>query len=200
MYLYCMTHLERHTRLFERIARPYSWFFAGQTRSYAACFEAAGSALPDPRGRRALDIGCGTGAFTAALKSAGWDVSGVDAARAMVSQAGRRGVSCTLADAVGGLPFPDKSFDLVSAAYVAHGLKAPERARLFAEAKRLSKEVVLFHDYSGKRRLLTDIVEYLEGGDYFNFIENGLDELKRAFSSVSVIEVGPQSAWYVCRP
>ena len=66
-----LSHRERHARLFQRIALPYSWFFAGQTRSYAACFEIARDALGDPTGKRALDLGCGTGldAFLAALET-----------------------------------------------------------------------------------------------------------------------------------
>lgn len=29
---------------------------------------------------------------------------------------------------------------------------------------------IKFHDYNKKRSLITDIAEWLEGGDYFNFI------------------------------
>lgn len=195
-----MTQRQKHARLFERIALPYSWFFTGQTRSYASCFDLGRSALPDPAGLRALDIGCGTGAFTAALRSEGWDVHGIDVSGNMVAQARRRGLSCAVADALGGLAAEEKSYDLVSAAYVAHGLRPDDRLALFRETARLSRGVVLFHDYSPDRRLLTSIVEWLEGGDYFNFINVVESELHSAFSSVRVVRVGRQAAWYVCAP
>jgi len=195
-----MNHSERHARLFNRISIPYAWFFAGQTRSYASCFELGRSALPDPKGKRALDIGCGTGAFTNALRLDGWDVQGIDAAIGMVEQARRRGVPCTVANVLGGLPYADHSFDLVSAAYVAHGLKVDDRIALFHEARRLSREVVLFHDYTADRRLLTSLIEYAEGGDYFNFIQTVEDELLSVFSGLRVVRVGTYAAWYVCTP
>ena len=156
--------------------------------------------MPDPKGKRALDIGCGSGAFTQALKNEGWNVDGVDAARAMVAYAGKSGVLCTYGNALKGLAFPDKSYDLVTAAYVAHGLPAADRRLLFEETRRLSRGLVLFHDYNSVRGLATDIAEYLEGGDYFNFIHTAVAEMKAAFASVTIIQVGRQSAWYVCAP
>lgn len=194
-----MKHSDKHARLFERISIPYAWFFAGQLRSYAGCFDVGRSALPHPAGKRALDIGCGTGAFTSALRSEGWDVEGIDVSGGMVAQARRRGVPCAVGDILGGLKLGDGSFDLVSAAYVAHGLKLDDRLALFREAKRLSAGVVLFHDYSADRRLLTSIVEYAEGGDYFNFIKTVQDELRSVFTHLKVIRVGKQAAWYVCQ-
>ncbi len=193
-----LSHAERHARLFERIARPYAWFFHGQLRTYARAFELGRSFLPDPAGRRALDIGCGTGAFTRALSREGWEVRGVDVARAMVNRARARGLSCDPGDALRGLGEPDGSFDLVTAAYVAHGLRREDRARLFAEMRRLSRDTVLLHDYTPDRSLLVTLVEYLERGDYFNFISTGLEEMREAFRSVRVVRVGKQAAWYVC--
>jgi len=195
-----MTHSERHARLFDRISIPYAWFFAGQTRSYADCFRLGRRALPDPAGKRALDIGCGTGAFTAALRADGWDVEGVDVARGMVAQAHRKGLPCAVGNILGGLAYADGSFDLVSAAYVAHGLRSADRLALFREARRLSRGVVLFHDYTDDRRLLTSIIEYAEGGDYFNFIKTAEDEMRSVFSGLTVVRVGRQAAWYVCTP
>jgi ubiquinone/menaquinone biosynthesis C-methylase UbiE len=193
-----MTHNEKHGRLFDRIALPYSWFFAGQTRNYAHCFELGRSALPDPRGKRALDIGCGTGAFTRALRAEGWEATGVDIAPGMLAQARRKGLSCDLANVLGGLSYDTGSFDLVSAAYVAHGLRENDRRTLFLEMKRLSKGLVLLHDYTPDTRLLTSAIEYLEGGDYFNFIVSGLEEMQACFTKVEQIRMGKQAAWYLC--
>jgi 2-polyprenyl-3-methyl-5-hydroxy-6-metoxy-1,4-benzoquinol methylase len=195
-----MNHRERHARLFNRIAIPYSWFFAGQTRSYARCFDIGRTALPSPQGKRALDIGCGTGAFTSALRAEGWDVEGIDVAQEMIAHAAKSGLRCSVVDILGAHGIADTSFDLVSAAYVAHGLPLEDRCILYRECKRISKDTVLFHDYSENKRLLTSIVEYLEGGDYFNFIRTVRQELAGNFSDVKVLRVGPQSAWYICKP
>jgi ubiquinone/menaquinone biosynthesis C-methylase UbiE len=194
-----LSHSERHGRLFHRIALPYSWFFAGQTHSYAKCFDLGRNALPDPAGKLALDLGCGTGAFTKALREAGWNAQGVDIAPGMLAQAHKKGLSCALGDVLKGLELADHSFDLVSAAYVAHGLRKDDRHRLFTEMRRLSRGLVLFHDYTPDRHPLTTLIEYLEGGDYFNFIKTGEAEMRAVFSDVKVVRVGPRAAWYVCR-
>lgn len=194
-----LSHGERHARLFQRIARPYAWFFHGQILNYAKCFEIGRRALPDPAGRKALDIGCGTGAFTRALEAEGWNVTGVDVAPAMLERARRQGLSCDPGDVLRGLAPDDGSYDLVTAAYVAHGLRREDRAKLFLEMKRLSRDVVLLHDYTADRNLLVSLVEYLEGGDYFNFIRTATDELREAFPKVDILRVGKQAAWYVCK-
>jgi SAM-dependent methyltransferase len=193
-----LSHSERHGRLFHRIALPYSWFFAGQTRSYARCFDLGRAALPDPAGKLALDLGCGTGAFTAALRKEGWNAQGVDIAPGMLAQARKKGLSCSLGDVLQGLAYDEHSFDLVSAAYVAHGLRRDDRHRLFAEMRRLSRGIVLLHDYTPDRHPLTSFIEWLEDGDYFNFIKTGEDEMRAVFPAVRVVRVGPRAAWYLC--
>jgi SAM-dependent methyltransferase len=57
-----------------------------------------------------IDIGCGTGAYTAALAERGWDVTGIDTSVDMLRRAHARGVHAIQADATS-LPFEDASFD-----------------------------------------------------------------------------------------
>jgi len=57
-----------------------------------------------------LDVGCGTGSYTAALAERGWDVTGVDISEDMLRRAGARGVQAVHADAAS-LPFETASFD-----------------------------------------------------------------------------------------
>jgi hypothetical protein len=45
------------------------------------------------------------------------------------------------------------------ASYVAHGLKPPERLALYAEMRRLAGKIVIIHDYTDKRSIVTSIVE-----------------------------------------
>jgi ubiquinone/menaquinone biosynthesis C-methylase UbiE len=71
-------------------------------------------------GDRALDLGCGTGEFTAALARAGARVVGVDVAEAALARARGRhpGVDFRLVPIDGPLPFDEGSFELVWASEV----------------------------------------------------------------------------------
>jgi SAM-dependent methyltransferase len=57
-----------------------------------------------------LDVGCGTGAYSAALAEQDWSVTGVDISADMLRRARERGVEAVWANAVE-LPFSDASFD-----------------------------------------------------------------------------------------
>jgi ubiquinone/menaquinone biosynthesis C-methylase UbiE len=57
-----------------------------------------------------LDVGCGTGSYTAALAERGWDATGVDISEDMLRLARTRGIRAVHADATS-LPFEDASFD-----------------------------------------------------------------------------------------
>jgi SAM-dependent methyltransferase len=57
-----------------------------------------------------LDVGCGTGSYTAALAERGWDATGVDISEDMLRLARARGIRAVHADATS-LPFDDASFD-----------------------------------------------------------------------------------------
>jgi SAM-dependent methyltransferase len=72
------------------------------------------------RGDRALDLGCGAGAFTAVLAGAGTDVVGVDVAEAALRRArsAHPELDFRLAQPDGPLPFDDGTFDLVWASEV----------------------------------------------------------------------------------
>lgn len=97
-------------------------------------------------------------------------------------------------------PFPDKSFDLIISSYVAHGLKEDKRIDLYKEASRLARKKVVFHDYNKNRAVLTTIIEWLEGGDYFNFIKIAESEMKEHFKKVRVIDVYKRASWYILEP
>ncbi len=154
-------------RLFNRIAQVYSLFFKGQVRGYRSAFALHGDRLGLARGGSVLDVGCGTGAFARALELEGFQVTGIDIAEKMVRQGLRRNLDCLPGNVLRGLPYPGRSFDLVSAVFVLHGLRMDERQALFREASRLSRGLVLFHDYNGARSIAIDLVEWL-GGEIFS--------------------------------
>ena len=84
--------------------------------------------------KRALDVGCGTGMSTAALRRIAADVIGIDPSEAMLSQASRaksiRYVNCRAEK----LPFPDASFELITVSSAFHWL---DRTKFLAEAARV---------------------------------------------------------------
>jgi ubiquinone/menaquinone biosynthesis C-methylase UbiE len=96
--------------------------------------------LGDLRGRRVLDVGCGTGRLAAALaEEAMAKVWGVDASAEMVTVARETvpvGVGVRQAEA-DSLPFRDGWFDRVTMSLVLHLL---DRPRALAEARRVVSE------------------------------------------------------------
>ena len=191
-----------HIKLFDKIASIYQWFFKLQIRSYQKTIQEYDEYLNISQGDRVLDLGCGTGAFTYSLKENGYKVIGIDASSSMINKSRQNKVNCIQSNIIEGLDFPDNSFDLVTAAYVVHGLDKRDRFKLYNEAKRLTKDQVIFHDYQQKDNLifyLIDIIEYLEGGDYFSFRNNAFTEMKKTFNTVKIIDIGILSNWYICR-
>jgi ubiquinone/menaquinone biosynthesis C-methylase UbiE len=104
--------------------------------SWRAAFDAMVE-LGDLRGRRVLDVGCGTGKLAAALtEEAGAKVWGVDASAEMVAVAREalpEGVGVRRGDAER-LPFRDGWFDRVTMSLVLHLV---DRPRALAEARRV---------------------------------------------------------------
>ncbi len=68
-------------------------------------------AAPYARGRRVLELGCGTGRILGPLSEIAAEAVGVDFAAGMIAKARSRGLDARHADLCA-LPFPDASFDL----------------------------------------------------------------------------------------
>ena len=191
------------SRLFDLIAPIYGRTFSHQYENYFEIYQRQPVREMLAGCRSILDIGCGTGAMPSALRDSGYQITGVDASLGMLRQAKNllrsETTSCIFSDANGGLPFFAKGFDVCLASYVAHGLKPPERLALYAEMRRLADKIVIIHDYTDKRSIITSIVEWGEGGDYFNFIKVVQDELRDYFGNLQVIPVEPRAALYICQ-
>ncbi len=196
-----------HVRLFDLAALPYDIFFHSQRRSFRRTFARYGTRLDLPAGARILDIGCGTGALATVLSEFGFRVSAIEPSAGMRVRARRRfeglGIELQAGDALAGLPFPDDAFDLVVATHVVHGLQPADRTLFYREALRVSKGLVLFHDFPPRslRHGWPDVyvLETLERSDYRRFIRIAVQEMRRTFASVEVFPVDIGSAWYVCR-
>ena len=90
---------------------------------------------------RTLDVACGTGFITQHLPG---EVTGLDQSDAMIEIARERVPEATfvVADALE-LPFPDDSFERVSASFFYCHLEEPERVRFLAEARRVAPELLV---------------------------------------------------------
>ena len=88
-------------------------------------------------GERVLDVGCGTGEFTAALAEAGADAIGVEVAEAALERARARhpGLDFRLVPLEGPLPFEDGAFALVWASEVIEHVT--DTARWLSEVRRV---------------------------------------------------------------
>lgn len=113
-----------------------AWFDSPWGRHAFAVESAAIVRAAGPVGRgRAMDVGCGTGRFSAAL--AGCAVTGVDPDPGMLRLArGRTTAGCARAS-IEHLPFPDGCFDVALAVTVLEFV--PDPAAAFAELARVTR-------------------------------------------------------------
>jgi SAM-dependent methyltransferase len=94
----------------------------------------------DVAGRRILDAGCGSGPLFAALRDRGATVTGIDKSAGMLGLARRRlgdDADLQVAELGSPLPFPDDTFDDVTASLVLHYLE--DWGPALAELRRVLK-------------------------------------------------------------
>ena len=92
-------------------------------------------------GQRVLDVGCRSGALTRAYLH-GNEVVGIDVDRFALDDAARLGIETHWADAEGGLPFDDESFDVVVAGELLEHVRDP--AGLVGDARRVLRAGGMF--------------------------------------------------------
>lgn len=190
--------------LFNSISQIYGLFYKIQKKRFTEVIEIVKKELDMKEFNTILDVGCGTGALCSILNSIGLKVTGVDPADKMLDVARNKlenkAVSFVHANVLERLPFDDKFFDAAIASYVAHGMGKEDRKLMYAEMSRVAKSKVIIYDYNEKRSLPTTIIEWLEGGDYFNFIKSAESEMRECFSDVKTVYVGVRASWYICTP
>lgn len=196
--------MKRKMNVFNLIAPVYGMFYDYQKKTYAANVDILQNVMDFSKYKNIIDVGCGTGALCFVLNQKGLMVTGLDSSQRMLKigakKPGNKGVEFVKANTLERLPFEGKRFDLSVASYVAHGLKRNERKIMYAEMSRITKHMVIIYDYNEKRSVMTNIMEWMEGGDYFNFIKKTKTEMKKSFKDVHVINAGVRGAWYICTP
>jgi SAM-dependent methyltransferase len=184
--------------LFDLIASPYAWFYPYQVRQFKNHIPLLLHSLREPC-TSVLDVGCATGAMCQVFAEQGMHTEGCDRSAAMIKHAKRltsASIIYTLADTAKGLPYADCSFDIVIASFVAHGMPADQRTQLYTEMRRIARKTVLLYDYGPTRHWLSDVMEFLEQGDYFSFIKVVDQELLSFFGNLTKLPVGRHAVWY----
>ena len=189
-----------HVRKFHLIAPIYQFFFRFQTFYYWRILRVHLRSLKLEKNSRILDLGSGTGAFAYSWQKAGYPVLAADAAPGMIRQCKKNGLDCMEFDILKGIPFVDKSFSVVTAAYLAHGLSSVDREIMYRETSRVAEKCVIFHDFSNRYNFFISFIESLEGSYYREFISSAPAEMEKHFDHVEVISVDPWHNWYICRP
>jgi SAM-dependent methyltransferase len=87
-----------------------------------------------------LDIGCAFGYYVRALSRLGWDAVGVDVSEYAIGRGKERGLSKILPASATHLPFPDGSFDLVTAIDVVEHLTPEDALRAVSETERVLRK------------------------------------------------------------
>jgi len=197
-----MTH-KINKNLFDYIAPAYAWFYSYQKRNFEITLNKIESIIKLKECKNVIDIGCGTGALCAALNEKGLKVTGIDLSQKMLDIAANKSKNKNITyiynSILNRLPFEDNHFDVSFSSNVAHGLKEAERKIMFTEMNRISRCRVVIIDYNQHRSILSDIIEWLEGGDYFNFIHTIRQELSTTFEKVQIIDIRTRSSCYICK-
>jgi len=152
------------------------------------------------KGKTILDVGCGTGSWIGTLNTFGLGKAvGADFSVKMLIQAKKNHPKLEFVHQHGEnlSAFADNSFDIVTATFVLHGMKAAKRARLLIEMKRVAKEAVVIHDFFNKTPPVTALLEWLERSDYLHFKKHFKTEMEVFFHFVKILESEKGNALYL---
>ena len=126
-----------------------------------------------------LDLATGTGTLAAAFAERGHQVAGIDFAARLLRRARRRlpQADFQLMDLADLPRLPDDAYDVVTLAYVLHGMPPIMRRFALCQARRLARRYVLVFDYSGPGRWYVLLIEWIEGPHYPSFVARPMAEL-----------------------
>lgn len=194
---------QNYPMLFQLIAPIYGLFYNSQVKNYQKSLQKTEHLLLFSQGESVLDIGSGTGALAHVLYDKyKLSVTGIEPTGNMINVSKKKNKGLPIQFIQGNvlekLPFADHTFDYAVASYVAHGLNKEERQKMYEEMKRVSLKKVILFEYNQNRTLLSDIVEWAEGGDYFHFIHEVMDELTKNFESVQKFDLHKTGSIYIC--
>ena len=170
--------------IFNFIAPVYS----RANRLLADNFEKAIKLISDKeeyQNKKIIDIGTGTGAWIATLNKelSPAKASGTDFSEKMLKQAKKKykGIDFFYGNGENLSNIPDNTYDIATASFVLHGVKADKRTKILNEMTRIASEKLIFQDFIGKTPTVLKVLEFLEQSDYKNFKKNFCNELQNKY-------------------
>jgi SAM-dependent methyltransferase len=146
------------TKIIFDAADDYERFMGSWSRATGAKFL---TWLDAPRNGHWLDVGCGTGAFSELILRHATPASlfGIDPSLEQIDYVRNHlpGATFQVADSMR-LPFGDREFDVVASALVLHFI--PDRAKEFAEMRRVLRSGGIIGGYTWKRTANADFAPY----------------------------------------
>ena len=182
---------KRSRFIFNFIAPIYSYLSPSIEKAFSKAIDKVQKEI-NIKGKTVMDIGTGTGAWAANFKLAGAEyVVGIDFAEKMLKKAKLQypEMEFVKGNAENLSHFADNTFDIVTASFVLHGVKADKRANILSEMKRVSRKHIVLHDFVGKTPWIIRILEFMERSDYKFFKQNICYELNLKFTNCSRIPV-----------
>jgi len=185
--------------MFNLIAPIYGKVDSALVKGYSKSIKLLDSEI-NIEGKKVLDIGTGTGAWAAKFVSSKASfVQGVDISHKMLIESKKKHANITfeIGNAEDLHEIKDNSFDIVTASYVVHGVRADRRASMLSEMKRISKKHVVIHDFMGSTPMFVRFLEFIEKSDYKSFKRNFCTELKSFFPETKKISSVNGSGLYI---
>lgn len=147
-----------------------------------------------------LDIGTGTGGWLSSVsKYSNKESLGIDLSEKMILQAQKNHPELKFIklDAENMSLIKDNSFDIITASFVLHGMKAKERSLVLEEMKRIGKKYIMIHDFRNKTAAFVQLLEFLERSDYKHFKINFENEMKEHFDVSNILDCDNGNAIYI---
>jgi ubiquinone/menaquinone biosynthesis C-methylase UbiE len=131
-----------------------------------------------PSSKSVLDFATGTGILAQAFAERSHSVKGMDFSKQLLKRARKRfpDIEFQLQDLFELNEKTTERYDIVSIGYLLHGLSPDLRKVILNKAVQISKYYVLIFDHNSEGNWIVDLIEWLEGSHYKQFVKENRHE------------------------